>query len=254
MSKPLPLSVQLYSLRDMAASDGFVTVLQEIAKIGFPYVEFAGLHGKSAREMGRIIGDLGLKASSAHVPLFDPEKRGQIEEEAGTIGYTHLVGGFGAKDFESPEAIHAAAEKTNSAINHFGPKGYKVHLHNHEWEFNGPNKGDLLLELAPRACPQLDVYWVKVAGQNPADVIKRYGKRTHLIHIKDGPADPADRSLPMTAAGQGSVDIPGVVRASEYAAVEFLIIELDKCATDMLSAVRDSYNYMTQRGLASGNR
>ncbi|HYG78724.1 MAG TPA: sugar phosphate isomerase/epimerase [Planctomycetota bacterium] len=253
MTQPLPLSVQLYSLREAAAQD-FIGVLKAVAAIGYPAVEFAGLHGRSAREIKRVIDDLGLKVSSAHVPLFDSSKHAQIEEDAAALGVKHLVGGFGAKDFESPEAIRAAADKTNATIAHFAPKGYKVHLHNHEWEFNGPNKGDLLLELAPQACAQLDVYWIKVAGANPAEVIQRYRKRVHLIHIKDGPADPKDRTLPMTAVGQGTVNIPDVVRAAEYAEVEYLIVELDRCATDMLQAVRESYEYMTRRSLARGNR
>ncbi len=58
----------------------------------------------------------------------------------------------------------------------------------------------------------------------------------------------------MTAVGQGTLNIPEIVRAGEYAQVEYLIVELDKCATDMLQAVRDSYNYMTQRSLAQGTR
>jgi sugar phosphate isomerase/epimerase len=250
---PKPISVQLYSLRDMAAKD-FAATLKAVADIGYPYVEFAGLHGKSAKEVRKIIDDLGLKASSAHVQLFDKTKHAQIQDEAATLGYKHLVAGFGAKDFESEDTVKAAADKVNDAVNHFSPQGYTVNLHNHEWEYKNYDKFQLLLELAPKAGPQVDIYWVKVGGQNEAEAIRRYSGRVRTIHIKDGPANPADRTLPMTAAGQGSVDIPGAVRAAEYAGVEFLTVELDRCATDMLHAVKDSYNYLTRRGLARGNR
>lgn len=250
---PKPLSVQLYSLRETASKD-FIGVLRQVAAIGYPCVEFAGLHGHCPRQIRHVIDDLGMTPSSAHFPLFDPAKRSQVEDEAGALGLKHIVGGFGAKDFENVDAVKAAAEKVNEVINYFGPKGYTVSLHNHEWEYSGPGKGDLLLELCPKACPQLDVYWVKVGGACPVDVIKRYASRTHLLHIKDGPADPKDRSLPMTAVGQGTLNIPEIVRAGDYAQVEYLIVELDKCATDMLQAVRDSYNFMTQRSLAKGTR
>lgn len=250
---PKPISVQLYTLRDMAGKD-FIGTLRAVADIGYPYVEFAGLHGKCLREIRRVIDDLGMKASSAHVGLFDPAKRAQVEDEAGALGYTHLVSGFSAKDFESEAAVRAAAEKVNDATSYFGPKGFKVHLHNHEWEYSAPGKGDLLLELCPNACPQIDVYWVKVGGACPVDVIRRYANRTHLLHIKDGPADPKDRTLPMTAVGQGTINIPEVIRAGEYASVEFMIVELDKCATDMLQAVRESYNFLTMRSLVTGKR
>ena len=250
---PKPISVQLYSLRESAKND-FAGVLSSLADIGYPYVEFAGLHGKSAREVRKIIDGVGLKASSAHGPIFDPSKREQVAEEAETLGYKHLVSGFGAKDFESVDTVKAIAEKANEAINYFGPLGFTVNLHNHEWEFQQYEKFNLLLELAPKLCPQLDVYWVKVGGENPAEVIRRYGRRTNLLHIKDGPADATNRALPMTAVGKGSVDISSCVLASEGTAVEFMVVELDNCATDMLQAVKESYNFLTQRSLAAGTR
>ena len=33
---------------------------------------------------------------------------------------------------------------------------------------------------------------------------------------------------------------------------EWWIVELDRCATDMLEAVQKSYTYLTQNGLANG--
>ena len=35
---------------------------------------------------------------------------------------------------------------------------------------------------------------------------------------------------------------------------EWLIIELDECATDMMEAVRKSYRYLTTQGLARGKQ
>jgi len=250
---PKPLSVQLYTLRDMAAKD-FVATLKAVAEIGYPYVEFAGLHGRTAKEIRKVIDDLGLKASSAHVPLFDNTKHAQILEDANTLGYTHLVSGFGAKDFESEATVKAAAEKVNEAVNLFSPKGFTVNLHNHEWEYKAYDKFQLLLELAPKAGPQVDIYWVKVGGQDPAEAIRRYSGRVRTVHIKDGPANPNDRTLPMTAVGQGSVDVATAIRAAEYADVEFLTVELDKCATDMLQAVKESYDFLIRRNLAQGKR
>jgi sugar phosphate isomerase/epimerase len=250
---PKPISVQLYTLREMAVKD-FVATLKAVADIGFPYVEFAGLHGRTAKEIRKVIDDLGLKASSAHVPLFDNTKHAQILEDANVLGYTHLVGGFGAKDFESEDTVKAAAVKVNEAVNLFSPKDLTVNLHNHEWEYKAYDKFQLLLELAPKAGPQVDIYWVKVGGQDPAEAIRRYSGRVRTIHVKDGPANPADRALPMTAAGQGAIDIPSAIRAAEYAGVEFVTVEIDKCATDMLQAVKESYEFLTRRGLAQGKR
>ena len=47
----------------------------------------------------------------------------------------------------------------------------------------------------------------------------------------------------MTAVGDGKLDIPGILEASADHA-EWLIVELDNCATDMMTAVEKSYKYL----------
>jgi hypothetical protein len=55
----------------------------------------------------------------------------------------------------------------------------------------------------------------------------------------------------MTAVGDGRVDIPGVVAAGS-GRTEWMIVELDRCSTDMVEAVEKSYQYLTDNGLARG--
>jgi sugar phosphate isomerase/epimerase len=58
--------------------------------------------------------------------------------------------------------------------------------------------------LTPDIFFEIDTYWVKVAGQNPPEIVKKFGKRAPLLHIKDGPAKwndslPDDNPDPMVA-------------------------------------------------------
>ena len=55
----------------------------------------------------------------------------------------------------------------------------------------------------------------------------------------------------VTAVGEGVVDFSAIANASRDTA-EWWIVELDRCATDMLQAVEKSYQYITQRGFAHG--
>jgi len=247
-----PVALQLYSVRDAAGKD-LAGTLKAVADIGYPYVELAGSHGKTPAEFKKLLDDVGLKTCSSHCGVFDPAKRAQVEDEAKTLGFTHLVSGFGPKDFETQDAIKAAADKVNQAVDYFGPKGFTISIHNHWWEFDGPNKGDLLYKLAPKACPQLDIYWVTVGGADPVKVMKKYAKRCKLLHVKDGAAT-QEQKHPMTAIGKGNVKTEAILKAAEKSAVEYLIVELDDCATDMLEAVRDSYTFLVGKGLATGNK
>lgn len=52
--------------------------------------------------------------------------------------------------------------------------------------------------------------------------------------------------------GEGIVDFKNIADAAEH--VEWWIVELDRCATDMMEAVIKSYTYMVGEGFACGNK
>ena len=58
----------------------------------------------------------------------------------------------------------------------------------------------------------------------------------------------------MVAVGSGKVDVPAVIGAADPGTVEWLVVELDACATDMMTAIRESYEYLIGNNLAEGRR
>ena len=70
------------------------------------------------------------------------------------------------------------------------------------------------------------------------------------MHIKDGPLDAAQD---MQAVGTGKMDFPPIIEAS-HGACDWLIVELDRCATDMMEAVEQSYEFLVDKELARGAR
>ena len=127
----------------------------------------------------------------------------------------------------------------------------KLGYHNHWFEFvqvDGRSAFDLFLEaLDPRIVLEIDIYWAQTGGVDPAALVKELGPRVPLLHVKDGPCTEADA---MVAVGDGRVDVPGVLGAND--AVEWHIVELDRCDTDMWGAVERSYEYLTGNGLSEG--
>jgi sugar phosphate isomerase/epimerase len=130
--------------------------------------------------------------------------------------------------------------------------GMTLGYHNHWWEFRRIEDRyiyQVMLEyLDPAILFQIDTYWVQTAGVDPAQVVKELGPRASLLHIKDGPA--VERE-PQVAIGDGVLDFPAIIQAAGDTA-EWLIVELDHCATDMLEAVEKSYRYLVREGLARG--
>ncbi len=247
-----PIGLQLYSLREWAAQD-FPAVLKKVAEIGYKGVEFAGLHGMSAKDVRKMIDDLGMVACSAHGGIPTAENAQQVIDECGALGHTRLVTGPGGP-LDTMANVEAAGERLRAGTEVLGDSGVRLGLHNHWLEFQ-PVEGvlpeDVILKKAPRLFAQLDVYWIAVGGPDPAETVARLNDRAPLLHIKDGKIDPPQ---PHTAVGQGVLDMPKIIAAADPTVLEWLIVELDSCGTDMVKAVEDSYSYLVGNGLAEGNK
>ena len=249
---PSPLAIQLYSVRDTLAQD-FAGVVQKIAAIGYAGVEPAGFPGTTPQEAGKLFRDLGLVVPSAHTALPLGEHRNEVLDAMAAIGCPRIVSGKGPDDFTTLDQIKQTCDLFNQASQVAVENGFQFGIHNHWWEFQqveGRLVLDIMLEhLEPGVFFEIDTYWVQAAGHDPAAVVGQLGKRTPLLHIKDGPAV---RGEPMVAVGDGVMDVPIIVQAGA-GSTEWMIVELDACATDMMEAVEKSYDYLVSKGLARGN-
>jgi len=251
---PAPISVQLYSLR-AETPNGFEEVLARLADIGYAGVEPFQLHGLSPRAFRAQVEGLGMHISSSHYPWANRSEISHMVEVLGELGLHRAAGGFAPDDFKDAEAVKRTADSANLIIDALAPSGLGLFLHNHWWEFgliDGRPAYHLFAELCPRVEFEIDTYWAANFGAcDPAVEVARVRDRTPLLHIKDGPLEPKKAHV---AVGSGRMDIPAVVRAADPDRLEWLIVELDACDTDMFDAVAESYRYLTTNGLAEGTR
>jgi sugar phosphate isomerase/epimerase len=251
-----PIALQLYSLREAVYPGGadLPGVLRTVADIGYKGVEFAGLYGNDPKEIAKIVKDLGLLVCSSHTGLPKPENVREIADTELTLGNKRAISGFGPDSFKTMDDCRRAADQFRQAAELLKPYGMTFGFHNHWWEFgkvDGKLVYDILMAEAPDVFSELDVYWCAYGKGDPVKVVKQYTSRQPLLHIKDGTLE---EGKPHTAVGSGVLDIPAIVGAADPSVLEWLIIELDNCATDMLEAVKQSCRYMTSSGLAVGNK
>ncbi len=245
-------ALQLYSVREALAED-FTGVMRQIADIGYAGVEPAlGTLGTTPAEAGMLFKALGLKVPSAHTHLPLDAEKGPVLEAMAALDCRRIVSGKGPESFQTLDGVRRTCDLFNEAYAVAKENGMSFGIHNHWWEFEAVEGRYpyriLLEELHPEIFFEVDTYWVRTAGLDPAEVVSELGQRAPLLHIKDGPAV---EGAPMVAVGDGVIDVAAIVRAAE-GRVEWLIVELDECATDMMEAVERSYDYLVKGGLARG--
>lgn len=254
------LGVQLYTVRDQVKAD-LTGALRRVAVLGFDGVETAFWpDGVTLTQASKALRDAGLSVSSCHIELPIGDKRQVMLDTAKAFNATRMIWHGWPEDqrYSSLEGTKALAAIYNQSNRFAKDNGLRFGLHNHWWEYRNKVGGKfvfevLLEELDPDIFFEVDTYWVRVAGHDPAAIVSRLGTRAQLLHIKDGPARYNDKLAidnpdPMTAVGKGTQDFPAIVRASKGHA-EWLVIEMDKTATDVFDALRESVDYLRRNAM-----
>ncbi len=267
----LPIAYQVYSARVEAQAD-LNGVLAKIRALGYDGVEFAGFYGHTAQEVKAMLIKHDLIAISSHVPIDMI-----LEDMFGVISYHKAIGCAyiaipfldessrpGAKGF-------AAMLKT---IYQFGrlcrEAGIQLLYHNHDFEFetlSGQYGLDFLYEAVPAGILQteIDTCWVKYAGLDPAEYVRKYAGRCPVVHLKDyvgrrdgktpygligtNKAADADVAFTFKPVGMGCQDMPSIVNAAIESGAKWLVVEQDlSTERPPLEAAKLSREYLASIG------
>lgn len=247
-----PIALQLYSIRKDLEQD-FVGGITRVAEMGYVGVEVAGFPNTTPEAAAALFRDLGLTVCAMHGPLPVAGERNEILETAALLGCPRLVCPWlDPQRFTTLEGIQGVAEALNAASAVAQAHGVSLGYHNHWFEFGmveGRMAHEILRDrLAPEVFFELDTYWALTAGADPVALVRDLGARVPLLHIKDGPAE---MGQPMVAVGAGKLPVAEIIAAGA-GRTEWLIVELDECATSMMDAVAQSYTYLVEKGLAHG--
>lgn len=242
---PDRIALQLYTVRDLANQDYEGTV-RKVAAMGYKAVETAGFPGTTAEAAAKLFAELDLTIAAAHVGLPLGEKKNEVLDQLAALGKPRLLcTQIRPDDVQSMDTIKALCDRLNEAYGVAKANGLAFGIHNHWWEFgqlDGRLIHHIMLDmLDPGVDFEIDTYWVKVAGVDPAKIVKDLGARAPMLHIKDGPAV---REAAQTAVGEGVMDVPAILQASGSNA-KWLVVELDRCDTDVMEAVKKSHAYLS---------
>jgi sugar phosphate isomerase/epimerase len=238
------IAIQLYSVRGLLQKR-FEETIREIAEMGYEGVETDGFAGTTPDAAAELFKEFGLSVTSLHYfPIPSDSCFNEVVEIAQKMGCDHIVSGFDADHFKTLDDIFRTCDIINENNALCQRNGLKLSIHNHWWEYlplyDTYGYRILLEKTDTSVLFEIDTYWVKVAGYDPIHAVSEIGKRAPLLHLKDGPGE---KRKPNLAVGYGIMDIPAL-RLAGNGMTEWWIVEFDRCATDILEAVKKSYQYL----------
>ncbi|HKI68426.1 MAG TPA: TIM barrel protein, partial [Verrucomicrobiae bacterium] len=185
-----PLGLQLYSLRNQFAKDVPGT-LDKVKAFGFKYVELAGTYGLTPEQFRKELDARGLVAVSGHFGFeqFRDNPEG-VAHDAKVLGLKHVgCAWIPHQDPFDEKNCREAIAVFNKAGEVLSKQGMKFFYHVHGYEFQPYKDGTLLDLLMNETNPkyvnyQMDVFWIAFPGQDPVKLLKKYGHRWQLMHLK----------------------------------------------------------------------
>lgn len=257
------IGIQLYTLRNQISKDAAGT-LKKVAEAGYKQVELYGFPKADAMIAGAR--DAGLAIHSSHFEwdsVVNPKDAAmsdflRIVEAAKKIGLSHLVIPYlqdgNRKTLDDYKKV---AENANKAADIADQAGIRLSYHNHNFEFEPKDGGksgyDIFIEdFSPKMMFEIDVFWVKAAGIEPVELIKKLSGRVsqlHLKDLKDGIKVPNYASgLPADAfqeLGDGIIPMEPILVAAKAAGVVHCHVEQDQ-SPDAMASIAQSIAYLAK--------
>ena len=238
--KPLytaPLGVQTYTFRRSIGNDP-AKVLDTIKMLGFTEVEGGG--GRIAPEdFKKLCDERGISIPSTGADYGQLVKApDSVVMRAKALGSKYVMCAWiphenGVLTLENAKK---AAEDFNKAGKFLKDNGLILCYHAHGYEFQPYEDGTLLDYIFKNTNPEyvsfeMDIFWIQFGGGDPVALLKKYGDRWKLMHLKDmrkgikkdltgGTSQEND-----VAFGTGQMDIPSILKEAKKAGIKHYFIE-----------------------------
>ncbi len=230
-TRPVPVGLELYSVRDELSKDLIGTV-RAVAKMGYQVVEFYAPYYQwtpaYAKDVRKLLDDLGIECRSTHNNMESFQGLDKAIELNQTIGSKSII-------MASPGRVTGldgwkkVADQLSGVQEKLKPLGMRTGYHNHQIEFREV-AGKLPMEILAAGTPdgvvlQFDVGTCVEAGHDPVAWIRANPGRIRSIHCKDWGAGGQDRGY-RVLLGEGDSPWTKIFEAAEgVGGVEYYLIE-----------------------------
>lgn len=238
--KPLytfPLGVEAYTYRN-SWPRGVEQTLDTIKMLGFTELEGGGGRMPPA-EFRRLCDARGISIPSIGADynklLRAPDS---VIDQARVLGAKYVMCSWipHMDGVLSVEDAKKAVDDFNRVGKVLSEHGLTFCYHAHGYEFQPYEGGTLLDYIITKTDPryvsfEMDIFWISFGGGDPVGLMKKYGSRWKLMHLKDlrkgapknltGSTGP-ENDVPL---GQGEEDIPAVLREAKNIGIKHYFIE-----------------------------
>jgi sugar phosphate isomerase/epimerase len=233
-----PIGVQAYTYR-ASFPKSVVATLDTIKALGITEMEGGAPKGVTPEEFKKMCDERGIKivgtGDGYEQITKDPM---DVVKKAKALGSSFVMVAWIPHQKASFNIDNAkkAVEDFNRVGKVLKENGLTFCYHNHGYEFQPYEGGTLFDYIVKNTDPnyvsfEMDILWAQHGGADPVELLKKYGSRFKLMHLKDlkkgikgdlSGGTPAENDVVL---GQGQVNIPEIIKLAKKAGVKHYFIE-----------------------------
>ncbi|NRF95310.1 sugar phosphate isomerase/epimerase [Paenibacillus frigoriresistens] len=249
-----PIAFQPYTIQKQLVED-YAGSLERVAAIGYQGIEI-GMppEGMKIAEQKALLDRLGLQVINTWGGFnsFDIDTE-QIADYLDEVGGRYITVSM-LFDGTLEDVLNKSGQM-NRIGEAFHRRGKQFLYHNHDWEFkriDGETILDILLrETDPELVKmEMDTYWIKRGGEDPAVYLSKLQNRCPLLHIKDMEAGEEQF---FAEIGEGILDFTKISRVAEAIGTQWLVVEQDQSRLDPFESLAISYRNLHHLDLIIDN-
>jgi len=241
----MKLGAQFYSIRDNTTTPhDLYKAFKAIKEIGYEVVQMSAICDIDPMLLKSYSDEFSLPITCTHSPydriINDTEA---LIEEHKIYGCPTIGLGYMPNEFHGG-GIYDFIEQMKDPLRKITEAGLKLAYHNHAFEFEkvgGKLIYDIMIDELPDLNFIIDTYWVKYAGYDYLEYIKRIGPdRIKNIHFKDMESEPQGQICP---CGKGVIDFAPVIKLCDKLGIENALVEQDNApdSGDSIAQMKISY-------------
>ena len=225
----MKLGAQFYSIRDNTQTpEDLYRAFKEIKSIGYEIVQMSAICDIDPKLLKSYSDEFALPITCTH-SSYDRiiNDTDALINEHKIYGCPTIGLGYMPNEYHG-DGIYKFIDTLREPLRKIKAAGLDFAYHNHAFEFesvDGKLIYDILIDELPELSFIVDTYWIKYAGYDFVEYVKRLGAdRIKNVHFKDMKTDPKGEICP---CGEGVIDFAPLIKLCDEMGIENALVEQD---------------------------
>lgn len=253
----IKVGIQSFTIRDYCKTiEDIDKTLAELASWGVKDIQISGIGKVDWNELADTVKKYDMKVCVTHTPFERMMKETDaVIDEHIKLGCDCLgIGAMPGEYERTEEGVDRFIADLIPVAKRMRERGVHLAYHNHDFDlklYGDKSILDRMLELdADLLWFVPDVAWIQIAGENPAEYLKKMQGRVKVLHFKDyNPVENGEHPWAFTELGKGVVDLPACYETAKEMGIPYIMFEQDNNWTvDAMQSSKEAFEYMKKLG------